>query len=106
MASEKDYHLASEKDVSGKANRQIWIYFIVLGVSLYLTILGLDILYRFQLDYQLDIKVSEVTTPETMEETTRAEGILSGKNGLLEGKRHVSIDSALTSFLMLLRQAR
>lgn len=106
MASEHDYRLAAEKDVSGKANRKIWTYFISLGILLFLTLIGLDIMYRFQLDYEREIKIGDVTTPEALEEKRRTQSILSGKTGLIEGRRHIPIEEAMTVFLTWSRQAR
>lgn len=106
MESPHEYHIAAEKDVSGKVNRRIWYYFIVLGVLLFLTILGLDIMYRFMVDEEKIEKIGQIATTESIEETTRAEGYLSGKIGLFEGKRHAPIEDAMDRFLSDIRQAR
>lgn len=106
MASEHDYHIAAEGDVSNKVNRHIWYYFIALAVLLFLTILGLDIMYRFQVDYEKAKKIGEVIPHETQIEINRAQAILSGKLGLFDGKKHVAVEQAMDRFLSDIRQGR
>lgn len=106
MASPHEYHIAAEKDVSGKVNRRIWYYFVALGVLLFLTIVGLDIMYRFMVDKEKAEKIGQIATAESVEETTRSASYLSGKVGLFEGKRHVPIEDAMGRFLSDIRQAR
>jgi hypothetical protein len=106
MASQHDYHIAAEKDVSGKANRHILYYFVALGLMLFLMIYGLDVMYRFMVDGEKKEKIGEVFTHESIVEVARSESYLSGKQGLFEGKRHVPIADAMARFLSDIRQAR
>lgn len=106
MASHNDYHIAAEKDVSNKVNRHIVYYFTAFGLLIFLTILGLDIMYRFQVDYQKEEKIGEVISHEVLAETARVESYLSGKRGLFEDKRHVPVEDAMARFLSDVRQAR
>lgn len=106
MGSEHDYHIAAEADVTGKANRHIWYYFIILGVMLFATIGGLTIMYSFQVDYEKEKKIGQVNTQESMNQVALSEAYLSGKRGLLEGKRHVAVDSAIHRFVNEIRKQR
>jgi hypothetical protein len=99
MSSEHDYHIAAEADVGPKANRRIWLYFILLGVGLYLTILGLDIMYRFQVQWEKTEKIGEIKTQESIEQKAISESILSGEKGLVPGKKHVSINEAMNKLV-------
>lgn len=101
-----DYHIASEPDVSGAANRQIWFYFIVLGFLLFLTLSGLTIMYRFQVDYEKERKIGKVNTEESLNQKVLSEKYLSGEKGLFENKAHVSIDDAMNKFLSEVRKAK
>jgi hypothetical protein len=94
-----DYQIGAEPDVSGKVNRHIWYYFISLGFLLVLTIIGLTIMYRFQVDYEVQKKVGVVISKEVIEQKAASESYLSGKRGLFEGKKHISINDAMARFL-------
>ena len=95
-----DYHIAAEDDVSGKANRHIWFYFIVLGILLNLTFLGLTIMYRFAVDYEKTEKIGMVHTEESIALTNLSQSYLSGKRGLFDQKKHVPIDDAMKRFVI------
>jgi hypothetical protein len=101
-----DYHIASEPDVSGAANRQIWFYFIVLGTLLFLTLSGLTIMYRFQVDYEKERKIGQVNTDEALDQKVRSQKYLSGEKGIFEDKAHVSIDEAMKRYLSEVRRAK
>jgi len=101
-----DYHIASEPDVSGAANRQIWFYFIALGILLFLTLAGLTIMYRFQVDFEKERKIGKVNTEESLNQETLSAQYLSGEKGLFENKRHVPIEEAMNRFLRDVRKAK
>lgn len=105
MSSSNDYHLASEPDLKPSASRTVWIYFIVLGVLLFLTIYGLDVFYRFSLSYEKEIKVAEVSTHESIDKKATSEAYLSGKRGLFPDKPFVSINQAMAKLLQEFRSA-
>lgn len=105
MSSQHDYHIAAEADVGTKANRRIWVYFIIFGVGLYLTILGLDIMFRFQVDYEKTQKIGLVNTDESIEQKSLTEAYLSGQKGLFGDKRNVAIDVAIKRFVNDLQKA-
>lgn len=104
--SEHDYHIAAEADVSSVVNRHIWFYFIVLGILLLITMVGLTIMYRFQVDYEKTKKIGEVSTLESINQKTKSEGYLSGKIGVFENKKYVAIDVAMSRFLDDVRKAK
>jgi hypothetical protein len=104
--SHNDYHIAAEKDTSGKINRHIWYYFIGLGGLLFLTIYGLDIMYLFSVEKEKDEKIGSVLTLESINEGERVSSFLSGKKGLFAGKKHVAIDIAMDQVLSGFRQVR
>lgn len=99
-----DYHIGAEADLSGKVNRHIWYYFIALGIMLSVTIIGLTIMYRFELDYEKKEKVGLVDTAESIEQMNLSQSYLSGKKGLFEGKEHVAIDEAIKQFVVNARR--
>lgn len=96
---EHEYNIAAEADVGGRINRQIWLYFIGLGIALALTFVGLTIFFRFQVDYEKAKKIGAVKTVESVEQMAFSESVLTGKRGLFEGKRNVAIDVAVDKFL-------
>ncbi len=104
--SSNDYHIAAEADVGTKANRRIWLYFIIMGVGLYLTILGLDIMYRFQVDYEKTKKIGLVNTEESIAQKNITESYLSGQKGLIDGKKHVAIDVAMSKLVQDFRKGQ
>jgi hypothetical protein len=106
MALTHDYKLAVEHDVSGRANRQIWVYFIMLGILLFITICGLTIMYRFQVDYEKRKKIGQVYRRESLDQKALSESYLAGKRGLFEEKRHVPIDVAMSQFIREVRKER
>ena len=105
MTSAHDYHIASEPDFSNKVNRHIWYYFIVLALMLIATSVGLIIMYRFQVQYEREIKIGEVDTKESLEQVALSQSYLSGTRGLVEGKRHVAVDTAMKRFINDARKA-
>lgn len=106
MASQHDYHIAAEPDVSGNVNRHIWFYFIVFGVSLFVTIGGLTIMYRFDVDAEKEKKIGEVETKESLDQMALSDSYLSGNRGLIEGKHHVAIGEAMNKFINDARRAK
>ncbi len=106
MGSQHDYHIGAEADLDSKVNRHIWFYFVVLGVLLFLTILGLTIMYRFQLEYEQTEKVGLVNTEESMAQMNESQAVLSGKKGVIEGKRHVAIGEAMDRFVSEARKGQ
>lgn len=100
-----DYHIAAERDVSGKVNRHILSYFIVLGLMLGATIIGLTIMYRFSVDYERAEKIGMVQTEEAMSYTFAQQSVLTGKRGILDGKNYVPIDAAMKRFVNDVRRA-
>lgn len=103
MSSSHDYHLASEPDLKPSASRTVWIYFIVLGALLFLTIYGLDVFYRFSLSYEKEIKIANVSTHESIDKKAMSEAHLSGKRGLFPDKAFVPINIAMTKLLQEFR---
>jgi len=106
MSSEQDYHIASEPDFPSKINRHIYYYFLVLAILLFGFIIGLNIMYRFQVQYERERKIGEVSTKESLDQRALSQSYLSGKRGLLAGKRHVSIDAAMAQFIDYARGVR
>jgi hypothetical protein len=104
MGSSHDYHLASEPDLKPSTSRQVWYYFIFLGLALYLTIYGLDVFYRFALRDEKDAKIGAVNKHEALDSKAMAEAYLSGKRGLFADKPHVAIDVAIAKFLQDVRK--
>lgn len=99
MASHDKYGIAAEADVAGKANGQIWFYFILLGAMLFATIVGLTIMYTFQVDYEKTRKIGEVNTRESTDQMALSESYLLGKRGLFSDKRHVPVEEAMKKFV-------
>ncbi|HXW53007.1 MAG TPA: hypothetical protein VEL47_02750 [Myxococcota bacterium] len=106
MAKTNDYHIACEPDVSGKVNRHIWAYFLLFALLLFLTIVGLTIMYRFQVQYQRERKIGDINTQESMNQVALSQAYLSGKKGLFEGKRYVAIDIAMDQLIQDVRRAK
>lgn len=101
-----DYHIAAEADVGTKANRRIWLYFIIMGVGLYLTILGLDIMYRFQVDWEKTQKIGLVDTEESIAQKSLNEAYMSGQKGLFSNKKYVDINVAIKRYATELEKAQ
>lgn len=101
-----DYHIAAEKDVSGKVNKRIWYYFIGVGFLLFLTIYALDIMYKFALDKEKDEKIGKIATIESVNEVSRVLQYLSGQKGLYENKKYVAIEMAMEQVLLNFRQGK
>lgn len=106
MSAQHDYHIAAEADVSGRANRQIWYYFIMLGILLFATIVGLIIMYQFSVDYEKKEKIGLVNTKESIEQMALSDSYLSGKRGLFQNKKHAAIDVAIDRFVSDVRKAK
>lgn len=94
-----DYQIGAEPDVSGKVNRHIWYYFIGLGAMLGVTFIGLTIMYRFSVDYEKTEKIGMVSTEEAMAYSSDQQSYMTGKRGVLEGKKYVPIDAAMKRFV-------
>lgn len=102
--SSNDYHIAAEADLKPSASRQIWYYFVVLGVLLFATVGGLIIMYRFSLVSEKQEKIGDVISMESRDHKALNEALLSGKQGLFPDKHHVPIQSAMAKFLHATRQ--
>lgn len=94
-----DYHIAAEADVSGKVNRHIWLYFIIIGILLSLTFVGLTIMYRFAVDHEKTEKIGLVNTEESIAQMNLSQSYLTGKRGLFDGKKHVPVEEAMKRFV-------
>jgi hypothetical protein len=99
MVAEKDYHIGAEPDLKGSANRHILAYFALLGLLLFLTIIGLTIMFRFQVDHEKEEKIGQLMKSETLQSKTESESLMSGKKGLFLDKKFIPIDEAMKRFL-------
>lgn len=106
MSSSHDYKIAAEPDMSGEANRHIWYYFIGFAMMLFITMAGLIIMYRFQVQYEKEKKIGNVMKRETLDQMALSRSYLSGKRGMFEGKKNVPIDDAMAKFLKEARDRR
>lgn len=104
MSSEHDYKIAAEPDNSGKANRHIVYYFLLLGVLLFATIGGLTIMYRFQVEYEQTEKIGLVKKREAVKYDLKMRNYVSGKEGLLDGKAHIPVEDAKRRFIDMARK--
>jgi|HubBroStandDraft_4_1064222.scaffolds.fasta_scaffold218570_2 hypothetical protein len=102
--SSDSYNIAAEADLKPSVSRNIWMYFIILGLGLIFTTGGLIIWYRMELLKEKELKIGDVILPESQQSRAFNEAILSGKKGLFPDKKNVSIDVAMSSFLQALRQ--
>lgn len=96
---EHDYHTKAAPDVSIKASAHIWLYFIALGILLFITIAGLTIFFRFQLKEEEIKKIGEIETQEILDYKSSYQPILQGKKGIFDDKKSVSIEKAIFKFL-------
>lgn len=101
-----DYHIAAEGDVEPKANRHIVLYLLILFVLLLVTIQGLIIMFRFQLDHEKDKKIGEVMSHELLDYKAVSEAYLSGKQGIFPDKKSIPIDEAIAKFLSSVRRGQ
>lgn len=99
-----DFDPKAASDISLRATRRIWLYFTLLGISLFITIIGLIIYFRFQLQYEKTKKIGEVSTQEVLNYQSHYGAILLGKEGIFPDKKFINIDSAMKIFLGQLRQ--
>jgi hypothetical protein len=104
--SHKHYGIDAEPDVSGKINRNIWLYFIVLGILLFAMIGGLNIFYLFQVDHEKQKKIGKINTRESMDKMALSQSYLSGKRGLFEDKQHMAVSEAMDMVLKNLREKK
>lgn len=102
--SSNDYHIAAEGDLRPSASRQIWYYFIILGILLAATVGSLIIMYRFSLVNEKQVKIGEVESIAVRDYKALNEALLSGKHGLFSDKHYVPIQSAMAKFLHEIRQ--
>lgn len=91
--------LGNAPDVTSKANIVIWMYFVAFGVALYAMITLVDIYFRNETDKERYIKIGSVESKELLEHRAMEAEVLAGKRGLLEGKKHISIDDAMNRIL-------
>jgi len=103
MKEEHEYHTRAAPDVTGRANIKIWFYFLLLGIALFLTIGGLTIFFRFQVDKEQLERIGQIDTKESMDQRSLEEAILSGKSGIFPDKKYVSIETAMKKFLSDIR---
>ena len=101
--SYEESHGAAE-DISGRLNLVIWGYFLLFGLLLYLIIAGLDVLFRIEVEREQYRKIGAVQSRELIELRQLEEQVLSGEKGLLDGKKHISIDDAAQRFLATVKQ--
>jgi hypothetical protein len=94
-----DYNLASEPDLKPSASRNVWYYFIILGLLLYITIYALDIFYRFTLTSEKEKKIGVIQTHEALDKKAVSQAYLSGQRGLFNDKNNISIEDAKRLFL-------
>ncbi len=101
-----DYHIAAEGDVKQSANRHIVLYLVILCVFLFVTIYGLIIMFRFQLDHEKEKKIGEVLSHEYLDYKAMSEAYLSGKQGVFPDKKNIPIDEAMAKFLSSVRRGQ
>jgi hypothetical protein len=101
-----DYNIAAEGDVKSTASKHIVVYLVILCVSLFLTIYGLMIMFRFQLDDEKEKKIGEVLSHEYLDQKAVSDAYLSGKQGIFADKASMPIEQAMAQFLSSLRQGR
>lgn len=102
--NEHDFHPSAAQDVSPKANRRIWMYFILMGISLFLIIWGLIIMFRFILVEEQEKKIGMVLTKERTDYISNMNAIVSGNKGIFSDKKNVSVDDAMKIFLQKFRE--
>lgn len=98
-----EHHFKAAPDISKRANVTIWVYFILLGVLLFITILGLTVYFRVQLQEEKLKKIGEVQTQEILNYKAFYKPIIAGEKGILEGKKNISIQEAMKIFIYNIR---
>ena len=102
--SSQNYNIGCEEDSTDKSSGNVIMVFIVLGVSLFLIMWGLVIMFRFQLGYEQEEKIGHISTEEALDAKAMAESYLSGKQGVFSDKKFVSIEEAKRQFLFDFRK--
>lgn len=102
--NDHDYQPSCAKDVSAKANIRIWIYFILMGILLFLLIWGLIIMFRFMVDDEQTNKIGLVKTKERTEYVYKMNSLITGKTGLFPDKKNVPVEDAMKIFLQNFRE--
>lgn len=88
-------------DVGRKANLVIWAYFLAAGMLLYVVIVGVSIFFRIEVEREHYIKVGSVPSAELAALRAQEDAILSGREGLVSGNAHVSIDTAMKRLISM-----
>jgi hypothetical protein len=99
LNKEHDYHASCSNDVSVKANITIWLYFIIMGIVLFLTIAGLIIMFQFWLEEEQTKKIGMVQTAESKDYKAVMNAYVNGHKGVFDDKKNTSIDEAIKKFL-------
>lgn len=86
-------------DVTRKANLVIWAYFFGFGIALYIVISLLNIYFRIETEKEAFLKVGSVESQELRDYKAEQEKIMKGENGVVAGKKFISIDSAMIQVL-------
>jgi len=87
-----------EADVSPRLSILIWSYLFAFVVVLFLSMGGLTIYFRYELEKERYTKV-ESKEPEEKVALRQNERLrLSGQQVMLEGKKQITIDEAITRF--------
>jgi hypothetical protein len=103
--TEHENKIAAEPDLPPKVSRHIWIYLVLMGGFLFLTIGSLTIYFRFAVDREYSAKVGKVDSNELIEKRSFEKSILSGDKGLFASKKNVSIEVAMEKFLQMQRNS-
>ena len=90
-------------DVTKKANLVIWFYFVVFGLALYAMIVMVDIYFRIGTEREYDLKIGSVISKELIKHRADEAEVLSGKKGIIEGKKNISIDTAMAKMLEVIK---
>ena len=93
----------SAPDIAKKANLTIWMYFFLCGLVLWFLIFVVDVYFRILSEREAYVKIESVEFNELKDLRAYEEEVLSGKKGVLEGKRNISIDNAMNQFLEVIR---
>jgi len=85
--------------LSPRANRTIWIYFLVFIVVLYVTIEGLISYFRYEVEVEKYEKIGSVTSLELNQLRSFEDQVLRGEASLIDGKKSISIDEATNQII-------
>lgn len=99
LNEEHDYHATCNSDVSAKTNIKIWLYFILMGFGLFVTLIALIIMYRFWLEEEQIKKIGLVQTHESVDYKAMMKAYVSGDLSVFQDKKSISINDAIQKFL-------